>query len=470
MNYFQLREQIAAVYPRSFPLIESHKKVGAVREKGRKSNYQEYKLFQDEWVKQERLLNTEEVNSFVEISCRAAACPMPFNLDIWDGLVCPYNCKYCFANAFRASLYTAFFDNSRTMGIRHCNPDKYKRELDKLFYKYRGKDPQSINNAVGKAIAMEIPIRFGIRFEDFLKQEEKAGISLTMLKYLTDKEYPVMVNTKSDLIGRDDYVQALADNRGGAAVHITLISSDNQLLKLLEPGAPSYEKRVGAMADLAQENIRVVARIEPWIPFINDDRSSTEKYMADLKRIGVSNLTFDTYSYSANNPGIAQAFRRAGMDWERVFAIGCDSQGLGSILMNEYMQVWRNEGFSCSTFDMGNMPTNDQSVCCEVGDIFKGFSYGCSVMAARFLIGREGKPTSWGHFVSHVNSHGGFLSDALRREVKLLWNLLGNDAYSHAWSAGMEAVGQDGRGSIVWKFNKKSDFRRDILEGILEKV
>ena len=122
------------------------------------------------------------------------------------------------------------------MGLRHCDPNKYKRELDK-FMKLRGDDPHSINNPVSKAIAMEMPLRLGIRFEDFLKEEEELGISLEMLQYLSDINYPVMINTKSDLVGKDDYVNALSTNEGGAAVHVTLISSDEKLLKNIEPGA-----------------------------------------------------------------------------------------------------------------------------------------------------------------------------------------------------------------------------------------
>jgi len=468
VNYYDLRQAVAKVIPRSHRLLGDKKKIRAVKEKGRKSGYTEYKLSKQEWVKQERLLNADEVSSFIEVSCRAQACPMPLNIDIWDGLICPYNCHYCFANAFRASLYTAFFDNSKTMGIRHCNPDKYVRELDKLLTKYRHRDPHVVSdNPVAKAIAIEIPIRFGIRFEDFLRQEEKAGISLRMLKYLAKCEYPVMVNTKSALIGQDKYVHALSQNKGKSAVHITLISSNNKLLKALEPGAPTYEQRIEAMANLVAGGVRVVARIEPWMPFVNDDPEDTERYMKDLKRIGVKNLTFDTYSYSANNPGIAQSFRNMGMDWDRIFSIGCESQGFASVLLGSFMKLWQDKGFSCSTFDMGNVPANNQSICCEVGDWFEtptGFNYGCTVMAARFIVEGKGEPRTWGDFCHYVNEHGGFLSESLKQEVHLLWDCLGKDAYSHAWSAGMKAVGQNSQG-LIWSFSD-SDFRQELLKGV----
>ena len=88
MNYYELRAQVAAIVPRMTQLWDKKKHEAAVQEKGRKSNYKEYKLQEQKWVKQERLLNLEEINSFVEVSCRAHACPMPLNLDVWDGLLC----------------------------------------------------------------------------------------------------------------------------------------------------------------------------------------------------------------------------------------------------------------------------------------------------------------------------------------------------------------------------------------------
>lgn len=96
MDYYTLRKEVSKIIPRMRVLQNPKQTAKAVKEKGRKKNYSQFNLLENKWVKQERLLNTEEVNSFLEISCRAAACPMPLNLDIWDGLLCPYGCVYCF--------------------------------------------------------------------------------------------------------------------------------------------------------------------------------------------------------------------------------------------------------------------------------------------------------------------------------------------------------------------------------------
>jgi len=472
MNYWEVREAVSKIVPRMTVLKRARRKVDPVREKGRKKNYQQFNLLRGEWRKQERLLNTEEINSFLEISVRAQACPMPYNMDIWDGLLCQFNCVYCYANAFRASLYTSFFDNSKTMGYRHCNPTYYKREIDKML-KLRDlpEDEKVRLQGINKAFAYNIPVRMGIRFEDFLRAEAREGISLEMLRYLSSIEYPVMINTKSDLVGRDEYVEALSSNKAGAAVHMTAITSDEEIIRKLEPGAPTFEARLEAIRKMTRAGIRVVARIEPYLYLLTDRPEDIEYYMESMWKAGVRNITFDTYSYTALNPGIRQSFINVGYDFDRMYIAGCDSQPLGSLLLGKFMDLFREKGFSCSTFDMGNVTSNDQDVCCEVGDWFgekgAGFNYGCTVMAARYIRGQEGKPVTWGNFQEWVESHGGFLTEELRREVCKLWNLGGNVAYSHRWAAGLVPVGRD-RDGIIWKWEPEvPDYRERLLEEII---
>ena len=470
MKYHEMRALVSRIVPGTRPLLGSETMVraSAIKEKGRKKNYSQYNLLNRDWESQQRLLKTDQIDSFLEVSLRAAACPMPLNLDVWDGLKCPYGCIYCFADTFRASLYTSFFDNSKTMGLRHCSPDYYKRELDKMLH-LRSKDHHSLQG-VNKAFSMGIPIRFGIRFEDFTPAERRKGVSLTMLKYLKDIAYPVMINTKSDLVGEDEYVRALSENPAKAAVHITILTSNEELTQRLEPGAPSYAKRLEAARILTKAGVRVVARIEPQMFLVNDDPQEMEQYAEDLKQAGVNHITLDTYSYSANIPGIRQTFINRGIDFDRMFLAGSDSQKLGSLLLRAYIDYFRERGFSCSTFDLGNIPDNNQDICCEVLDWFAGtgamWNYGSMVVAIRFIKYRNGAPTTWGEFRNYVMKRGGFLTPALEREVHELWNIDGsNIAYSPVWVRGMVPVGWDEDG-LVWSYIPHVDERYDLLESL----
>jgi hypothetical protein len=374
----------------------------------------------------------------------------------------------CYANAFRASLYTAFFDNSKTMGLRHCNPSFYKEKLDAME-KYRAMsfDQKCNLSGINKAFALDIPVRMGIRFEDFLRNEYRSKTSLEMLNYLADISYPVMINSKSDVPGMEEYVSALSRNKAGAAIHFTLISSNNELIKRLEPGAPTYAARLQAMKNLTSAGVRVVARIEPYLFLTTDDPDDLSQYMDEVWATGTRNITFDTYSYTALNQGIRQSFINVGLDFDRIYIAGCDSQPLGSLLLGKFMELFRDYGFSCSTFDLGNVPSNDQAICCEVGDWFKGgFNYGCTVMAARFIKRRKGRKVCWSDFDKYVQKKGGWLTEELKMDVKHLWNLEGNVAYSHRWAIGMIPVGRDEDG-LIWSWESGTDYRMKLLESMI---
>jgi DNA repair photolyase len=465
MNYWDYRKQVKDLIPRMSKLSNGLNDGHKLKEKGRKSNYNQFSISKNTMEKMERLLNKDEINSFAEVSLRAQSCPMPLNIDVWDGLKCPYQCKYCFADYFRHSLYTSFFDNGKTIGLRHCNVNKYKEELDKLM-KHRG-EKVSGENEVINAIRLGIPMRLGIRFEDFPPIEKKMGISLDLLNYLKDINYPVMINTKSDLPGDEIYVKALSENPAKSAIHFTLISSDDVFLKKIEPGAPAFEKRLSAAKALQSAGVRVVARIEPWMIYLNDSKAMVDEYIGKIKEAGIQYMTFDSYSYSANGRGLAENFYKIGIDFKRMFLLSSDSQWLSSFLLGEFIKYFQQNGLMCSTFDQGNVPNNQDDICCSVGDWFEtGWNWGCGVIAIRYVQRQKGRPVTWGEFKKYIDKQGGFLSEKLKKEVHGIWNGAGDMAWDLSWGQGMKACGTDENGRI-WKYESDYDFRKQKLMEVL---
>ena len=464
MDYWELRKLVQKIIPRRSS-FEKFKKIHSyVKEKGRKKNYREFNLVSG-LNKKERLLNKDEIKSFIEISLRAAHCPLCLNLDTVDGVRCGFYCVYCYADLFRASLYTSFFDNSSEIGYRFCNPDFFKREMD-VHLKYRGNISQAKTD-IQRALALEMPLRFGIRFEDFLPIEAKKKVSLEMLKYLAQNSYPVMLNTKSDLVGKHEYVKALSDNKGRAAVHITMISCDNEFLKRIEPGAPSFDKRLETAKILIDAGIRVVARIEPFMIFLNDSRDMVDEYIQKIKSAGIKHLTLDTFSYSAGGAGIRRNFEHLGYDFQRMFTLMSDCQWLGSLILGRFMYYLRDNGFEASTFDFGNVPSNDDPVCCSVGDWFSGRSCGNTVTAIRFIASKNGLPVTWEMYEDYVLANGGWLSERLRRDVMEAWCGVGNQAYMPWWGQGITPIGISTGGKPIFVYNKIVDFREQLFKELL---
>jgi len=470
MTYWELRDIVKRVIPRKNLLLNLPDNKSLVREKGRKVNYHQFNVEKGEMLEHKRLLNTEEIHSFIEVSLRAPYCPMPFNADTWDGILCPFRCRYCFADAFRSSLYTSFFDNGRTMGLRCCTPKYFRTELDKLM-KFRGEMKEEGSDIV-RSFRQQIPVRLGIRFEDFHRREKKMGVSLNFLQYFQEVEYPIMINTKSDLLGDEEYLKVLSDNPAPTAVHMTILSADPEFNRKLEPGAPTFEQRIESCKKLTEAGVRVVARIEPFMVFVNDDKYWTDVYIEKIKEAGIRHITFDTYSYSSCQPGIREGIERQGIDFERMYEIMSEAQWLGSLLLSKFMDYFRQNGFSCSTFDFGNVPANDDYNCCSVGDWFSDYGYnpGNVLTAVRFIVNQKGQPVTWDDFDSFVRKEGLWLSDSIRNSVFESWNMRGNLGYNPQWASKLEIYGQDDKGRLMWLYNKdQEDFRFEMLEGLFEK-
>ena len=372
---------------------------------------------------------------------------------------CPFKCRYCFANYWRASLYSSFFDNARSMGLRCSNGDEIVRQIDNLRSGHGGTED------VRKALSLRIPLRFGIRFEDFLPIEGKRKVSLRILQHLQKIHYPVMINTKATLPAREDYVRALADNPAGAAVHITLLTPDESLSKLLDVASPSPSDRFATAKTLSEAGVRVVLRIEPFMVLVNDRREHVDEYIDRALEAGVRHMTFDTYSYSAFSAGIRRSFMAEGFDFDRMFLLTSDAQWLGSLMLSKMMEYFRSRGLSSSTFDFGSVPTNDQDICCSVQDYFPdaGYNWGNVLSAARYIV-RNGR-TTWRDFDAFVISRGGWLSDSLRDDVRKAWNLDSGQAYTLDWIPGLEIAGEDN--GLVWTYRAQPDYRLQRLGSIM---
>jgi len=346
------------------------------------------------------------------------------------------------------------------MGLRCSDPEEIIRQIDQLRAGRGG------TAEVRKALQLRIPLRFGIRFEDFLPAEGRRGVSLRILQHLQQIDYPVMINTKATLVARDDYVRALADNPAGAAVHITLLTADEKLSKLLDGASPSAADRFETARTLCHAGVRVVLRIEPFMVLVNDRREDVDEYIDRALEAGVRHMTFDTYSYSALSQGIRRSFLAEGFDFDRMFLLTSDAQWLGSLMLSKMMVYFRSRGLSSSTFDFGSVPGNDQDICCSVQDYFQdaGYNWGNTLNAARFVAGRG--RTSWGDFCEFVEDRGGWLSEALRDEVRRSWNLNSNRAYTMDWIPGLDIAGEDADG-LVWTYRKQPDFRMRRLRRII---
>ena len=124
--------------------------------------------------------------------------------------------------------------------------------------------------------------------------EETLGLTKKCLSILSKYDCRLQLVTKSTLVTRDvDLLKKVP-----SMVSMSITTDDDALAKSLEPFAPTPSKRLAALEKLARNGILVSARIDPIIPFLNNEPSKLVKKLAS---VGVSHVTSSTYKAKHDN-------------------------------------------------------------------------------------------------------------------------------------------------------------------------
>jgi DNA repair photolyase len=190
-------------------------------------------------------------------------CPQKLTFNPYTG--CDHQCIYCYASSYIPS----FID---------CRPKKdllaaLKREAAKL----NGETISIANSS-----------------DPYPRSEASAGLTRRCLEILTESNCKIQIITKSNLVVRDDDLLSKVPS----TIALTITTDDDNIAKLVEPHAPLPSQRLRAAQDLVKKGIPVSARIDPIIPFVNDQ---PQKLIATLASIGVKHLTCSTYKAKPDN-------------------------------------------------------------------------------------------------------------------------------------------------------------------------
>jgi len=197
---------------------------------------------------------------------------IPFDRSVNAYRGCEHGCIYCYARQTHA-----YHDLSPGLDFEtklFAKPNA--AELLRRTFARRGYDPQ--------------PMALGTNTDPYQPIEARYGITRQLLELCLECRHPVTITTKSDRVLRDlDLLEELARLRL-TAVSISVTSLDARLSSLLEPRAPTPEKRLAALARLAQAGVPTNISIAPVIPAITDE--FIEALIARAAEIGVQSSSW----------------------------------------------------------------------------------------------------------------------------------------------------------------------------------
>jgi DNA repair photolyase len=195
---------------------------------------------------------------------KLCTCPPKLTLNPYTG--CPHQCIYCYASSYIPNF-------------SQCRPKKNLiPKLKKEAVKLNGELISIANSS-----------------DPYPPMERTFSLTRACLNILSNHNCKLQLVTKSPLVTRDiDILQKTPRSM----VSISITTENDKNARSLELLAPLPSKRLEALKKLVQENIPVSARIDPIIPFINDNPEKLIKRLASIK---VSHITCSTYKVKYDN-------------------------------------------------------------------------------------------------------------------------------------------------------------------------
>jgi len=403
----------------------------------------------------------EEYSSEFGVNNQIYFCGVPFRLDSYSG--CTFMCKYCFS---RTSELTNISNKNRQSNILVPDPKNFKRYL--AIALDQGLKRADINI---EWLRHKVPIHWGGMSDPFQPCEAKYKITKAWLEYLNWYQYPVVISTKSTMLVEPEYLQLLKE--GNYAVQITLITDDDNIVKQLEPNAPSATERLNAISKLVEAGIWVAVIIQPMIPNSPIENKLPE-YITKLAKLGVNHVLIEAYKVQVRNSidmnYIWQLFPEA----TKAYNFN-DTQSFGFELLlpswrkYQYVKVAKtvckenNITFGAADNDMRDF--GDVVCCCGI-DNLKGFENFWKYQASQAAkIAKEQGTVSLGDMQQFWSGDKGSIAEQageMRNTAKAhKANITAKYAIDFMWNKGNECspavmpsmnIDSDNNGNIIYKY------------------
>ncbi len=170
---------------------------------------------------------------------------------------CEHGCVYCFARPSHAYLgLSPGLDFESKLFMKPNAAELLRKELAKPNYRC----------AV---------IALGSNTDPYQPTERKERITRQILEVLWETRHPVAIVTKSGNVERDIDLLSKMAAAGLARVAVSITTLDRKLARTLEPRAAAPQRRLEAVAALAQAGIPTTVLVAPVIPALTDSEMET---------------------------------------------------------------------------------------------------------------------------------------------------------------------------------------------------
>ncbi len=176
---------------------------------------------------------------------------------------CAHGCEYCYTREEKYTPYANPADFARIIKVKANAPTLLRKEL-----------PLSPKGLIGVG--------------DWQPLEKRYRLSKRMLQICLDREFPVFILEKSDLVLKDlNILRRMISRDITVITGFSIITTrDDKTRRLFEPGAPSVKNRFNAMRKFAKAGLYTGTALMPALPYIYDNEENLEAVIQETKNNG----------------------------------------------------------------------------------------------------------------------------------------------------------------------------------------
>jgi DNA repair photolyase len=194
---------------------------------------------------------------------------LPFYWTINPYRGCEFGCSFCYAR------YThEYFD--------HHDPESFS---SKIYVKFQA--AQVLAESVRPGTLRGRPVAIGTASDPYQPAEKRFEVTRRLLQVLARcPDLELSITTRSPLIVRDlDLLQQIS-KRGKLTVHVSLITLNPRVARIVERRAPSPRRRLDTIRALSQAGIETSVFVMPILPGITDSGAETRALLRAAREAG----------------------------------------------------------------------------------------------------------------------------------------------------------------------------------------
>lgn len=197
-------------------------------------------------------------------------CHYAFEIDSY-GRGCIHNCVFCYAKD--QLTRRGYWNNPMPFPV---DLSEIRQIMHTVFETDRASKWRDI-------MTRKVPVRIGSMSDSFMWMDKKYGVTKELIKILNFYKYPHIVFTRSDLAAHDEYLEIF--DRDLISIQYSISGNNEKYTKLMEPGAPSYKRRLEALKKINDAGFWTTVRINPFFPthpdgYFTDEQSILERFGA----------------------------------------------------------------------------------------------------------------------------------------------------------------------------------------------